>query len=166
MPMREAFTDAVFLDLIEEIRATHALVRFDEVEAAVAPYAILRHDVDYSPESALRLARLESSRGIRATYFLLPGSLYYSLLAPEHVLLARDLAGLGHEVGLHYDMRALHAFPRAERPAVLRAQIRLLEALSGTPVRTIAMHQSHLHPGPRPEPPAGILDAYADAFCR
>jgi hypothetical protein len=164
--MRDSFSDATLLELLEGIRATHALLPFADVPTAPGSYAILRHDVDYSPEAALRLARLEASRGIRATYFVLPGSLYYSVLAPEHALLARDLRALGHEVGLHYDMDTLRAFPPSERSAVLMAQIGLLETISGVKVKTIAMHQTGLHSGPRPEPPPGVLDAHAETFCR
>jgi hypothetical protein len=40
-------------------------------DAAEQPLVALRHDVDESLDSALKLARLEYGRGVRATYFVL-----------------------------------------------------------------------------------------------
>lgn len=61
---------------------------------------ILRHDVDRFPGNAIRLAELESSLGIRSTYYV-----RVSRSAPDSDLLKR-LASLGHEVGYHYEVLA------------------------------------------------------------
>ena len=42
-------------------------------------YLILRHDIDYSPAAALRMAELEANLGVKATYFILFSSSYYNL---------------------------------------------------------------------------------------
>ena len=34
-------------------------------------FFILRHDIDYSPESALTMAEMEAEMGLRASYFIL-----------------------------------------------------------------------------------------------
>jgi hypothetical protein len=128
------------------------------------PFFILRHDVDYSPAAALGLAEMESARGIRATYFLLLNTSYYNLLAPEHADVARRLVAAGHEVGLHYDLRFLQSFPAERGVELLEEQARLLGALSGAPVESIALHQPALV---GPDPLRGrtrFLDAYGDGF--
>ena len=130
------------------------------------PFVILRHDVDYSPRAALRLAALEAEAGWRSTYFLLPNGPYYNLLDAHHAGLPRRLADLGHEVGLHYDVRFLHSFPRRQWDDLLDAQAGLLETLSGQAVTSIAMHQPALN---GEDPFAGRTDrlnAYHPRFVR
>jgi len=166
--LRDSFDYATCWSILERISATHRLVTFRELrDDSPAPFCILRHDVDYSPAAALRLARGEASRGIRATYFLLAGTSYYNLLAPEHADFAAALTNLGHEVGLHYDVRSFAPFPRAEWPRLLRAQATLLGELAGQRVTSIAMHQPALHGSdPFRGEDHGFINAYDERYTR
>ena len=58
---------------------------------------ILRHDVDRLPQNALKMARLEHGLGIRGTY--------YFRVVPESFdrRVIEEIAGLGHEIGYHYE---------------------------------------------------------------
>jgi hypothetical protein len=164
--MRDCFTYDAYRRLIEGLCRTHVPWRFAECRESLPspPFFVLRHDVDYSPAAALRLARLEAEAGWRATYFLLPNGPYYNLLDPAHASLARRLVDLGHEVGLHYDVRLFHAAPRAAWADLLDAQARVLALLSGEPVVSIAMHQPALN---GEDPFAGgrkYVNAYAPRF--
>jgi len=58
---------------------------------------ILRHDVDISPASALRMAGLERDLDIRASY-------YFRYPSTFHPPTLRAVAALGHEVGYHYEV--------------------------------------------------------------
>jgi hypothetical protein len=83
--------------------------RFTFFEAVPAPGDLfLRHDVDLSLEAAVELAELEAAAGVRATYFLMPQSLFYNLASPVGERTLHRLRELGHAVGLHA------VFPRAE----------------------------------------------------
>ena len=167
--LRDSFDYATYWSLLDGIAITHRIVRFADLRDAepAAPFCILRHDVDYSPAAALRLAEQESARGIRATYFLLAGTSYYNLLSPEHAHVAQTVVKLGHEVGLHYDVRSFLPFPRDEGPRLLRAQATLLGELAGEPVTSMAMHQPALHgDDPFRDRDLGFLNAYDDRFTR
>jgi len=130
------------------------------------PFFILRHDVDYSTRAALTLAEQESDRCIRATYFLLPNSIYYNLLDPAHAGVPGRLIELGHEVGLHYDVNLLRRFAREKWTEIMRVQIRLLEVLSGSAVLSIAMHQPGLNGEDPLRQTSDFLNAYDDRFVR
>src|SRR5581483_2867944 len=106
MQLTDSFDYDTMWQLLGRIRDTHQLLRFCDLEAGSPTdrYCILRHDVDYTLYSALKLAHEEAARGIRATYFLLLNSAYYNLLSPSHGYVAAALVRLGHEVGLHYDV--------------------------------------------------------------
>lgn len=128
------------------------------------PFAILRHDVDYSPAAALQLAEQEALRAVSATYFVLLGTRYYNLLAPEHAHFARRLVELGHEVGLHYDVNFFRSFPRDEWPHLLRAQARMLGELAETEIASIAMHQPALNGEDPFRGDREFVNAYAPRF--
>ncbi|HEX8254059.1 MAG TPA: hypothetical protein VF846_13010 [Thermoanaerobaculia bacterium] len=168
--MRDSFDYDTYWLLLARISETHRLVTFAEFHKdkdVDAPFCILRHDVDYSPRAALRMAEQEAERGIRATYFLLTGTSYYNLLAPEHAHVAKTLVALGHEVGLHYDVNTFTPFARDEWPRILRAQATLLSELAGAPVVSMAMHQPALNGD---DPFRGqdhrFVNAYDDRFTR
>jgi hypothetical protein len=61
----------------------------------------LRHDVDIVLDAALRMAELESERGVSATYFLMTRSVFYNLDSREGEAAIERLRELGHRVGLH-----------------------------------------------------------------
>src|SRR5262245_14684381 len=128
MSMSDRFDFETYWWIMSHLAQTHRCVRFRDFANGepADSFVIVRHDVDYSPEAALRLAEQEAERGLFATYFLLVGTRYYNLLAPEHARVARRLVELGHEVGLHYDVNFLLSFSRAEWKGLLRAQARLL----------------------------------------
>jgi hypothetical protein len=169
MPLlRDRFDYETYFQLLDGLARTHQALRFcDFAEGEPrGPFFVLRHDVDYSTDAALRLARLEAERGFHATYFLLPGGLYYNLLDPGHAGVAAALVALGHEVGLHYDVGFFHAFPREEWDELLVAQASLLGRLAGAPVQSIAMHQPALNGADPFRGQGRFLNAYDDRFFR
>lgn len=164
--MRDRFDHETYWWILDRLSRTHRPVRFADLKPGLpdAPFFILRHDVDYSPAAALHLAEMEAARGVRATYFLLLNTSYYNLLSPEHAGVARRLAELGHEVGLHYDLRFLQAFPRQRWEELVDEQAGLLGRLSGVPVESIAVHQPALVGEDPLRGRTRFLDAYADRF--
>lgn len=166
--MRDRFDDETYWWILDRLCRTHRPVRFADLKPGLpgGPFFILRHDVDYSPAAALRLAALESARGVRATYFLLLNTFYYNLLSPEHAEVARRLVELGHEVGLHYDLRFFRSFPRERWEELLDEQARLLGTLSGVPVESVALHQPALVGEDPLRGRTRFLDAYEDRFFR
>lgn len=167
--MRDKFDFHTYWQIVERLTRDRRCLRFRDFhqQDPPAPFFILRHDVDYSPQAALNLAEQEAARSIRATYFLLTGTRYYNLMAPEHSHLAMRLTALGHEVGLHYDVNTFRPFPRAEWPRLLRAQANLLSELAGETVTSIAMHQPALNgDDPFHGQSLGFTNAYDDRFIR
>jgi len=166
--MRDRFDFPTYWWILARIAATHRCVRFRDFAAGepAEPFFILRHDVDYSPGAALRLAEQEAQRGVAATYFLLVGTRYYNLAAPEHAHVAHRLVALGHEVGLHYDVNSFRAFPRGEWSRLLEAQAHMLGELAGAPVASIAMHQPALNGEDPFRDERRFVNAYEPRFVR
>ncbi|MFA5839208.1 MAG: hypothetical protein WC890_00965 [Candidatus Margulisiibacteriota bacterium] len=67
----------------------------------------LRHDVDISPLSALKLGQIENNNGIKANFFFQIGADTYNIFSPKNIATIIELRKLGHCVGLHIDEQLL-----------------------------------------------------------
>jgi hypothetical protein len=159
-----SFTLDAYRTLLTHFGQTHSFVTFSEYATAHPQKLILlRHDIDYSLQHALTMAQLEAGLGIRATYFVLFSSPFYNVLAAENMDIPRQIAQLGHEVGLHYDVAVM---AQAEDPqALLRSQAGLLSELCGAEVRSIAMHNPSIS-GADIFRAAPYINAYDDRFSK
>jgi len=126
-----------YLELIEGMGAP--IVLLADLKAATGKVMAIRHDVDHDLQLALKFARMESSWGIRSTYFLLHTAKYWpdtkALLAS-----AKEMVALGHEVGLHLDGISEFVSGRKDPVTVLRAALVTLR--QAVPVRAAAAHGS------------------------
>lgn len=108
-------------------------------------FFILRHDIDFSLSAALKMAHLEAEQGVRATYFLLLSSENYNLLSEKSCTVPRQLAALGHEVGLHYDVRAMYERCNESVSTQLQWETDILSGLTGNTIHSIAMHNPSVY---------------------
>jgi hypothetical protein len=156
------FTHQGYLDLLQFITdLNYKMVSFREIPSD-GPYVIVRHDVDFSLEKALDMARLDHAAGVTSTFFFLVTTPYYNALSEHGVRIIQEIMGLGHECGLHYDCTG---FERLSSDARLRRVDRLahcLEDAAGAPIRVIAQHKPASSPI-RQEFPS-YIDAYSAPF--
>jgi hypothetical protein len=131
------FTEAHYRHVLEEARHHYAFVKIGEHRQS--PHVFWRHDVDLSPQRAFRLAQIEHELGVRATYFFMLSSPYYSLLEPAIRALARGIAGLGHDIGLHFDITA-HASVADELEDRARLERDILERWLAVHAAAISFH--------------------------
>lgn len=67
-------------------------------------FVLWRHDMDFSLNRGLALAKVEKKQGLHATYFLNLHSSFYNLAeASQHKIITAILE-LGHDIGLHFDV--------------------------------------------------------------
>lgn len=64
-------------------------------------FIILRHDVDERPKNALKMAEVEASFGLKATYY------FRIVKISNNPEIIKKIAALGHEIGYHYEDFAL-----------------------------------------------------------
>lgn len=62
-----------------------------------------RHDVEFEPDIALKMAEIEHSLDVKATYFFQIHSPYYNLFDSHYTEVFNKIKNLGHWVGLHFD---------------------------------------------------------------
>ncbi len=97
-----------------------------------ARYVILRHDVDLKAENSLAIAKIEHSFDINASY-------YFRVVKQSNKLeIIKAIAGLGHEIGYHYeDMTLCKGIPEK---AIEHFKRQLDYFRRYYPVKTICMH--------------------------
>jgi hypothetical protein len=108
-------------------------------------FVILRHDVDFSLEQALLLAKKENERGIRATYFILLQGMHYNALSKENIKIIKKIFNFGHEIGLHYDSN----FTRSKLSFNLRIKklTEILENIIGEKIISVAQDNPSISQG-------------------
>lgn len=134
------------------------------LKTEIERYFILRHDVDFSPEAALAMAKFEASLGIKATYFLLLNSPHYNLLSKDYADFPSKLIALGHDVGLHYDWVAYIALIDKDPIETIRFQLKILSKLTRTKIKSISMHNPSCFDSDPFRNFKEVLNAYDDKF--
>ncbi len=64
---------------------------------------IWRHDVEFSPDIALTMAKIEHDLGVHATYFFQVHSEFYNTYEPYFTNIVKRISELGHHIGLHFE---------------------------------------------------------------
>ena len=129
-----------YRELMMHLKSHYAFYQFAySLKGESRPFIILRHDVDYCPEKALEIARIEAEElGISSTYFILHSSPHYTILDPEVIKIVRQIHELGHAIGFHYDCAP---FNLVGNPGLLLEQmIGMFESLTQIKVSCISCH--------------------------
>lgn len=137
------FTEANYIRLLKLAVSKYRFVGYGE--EPVEPYAIWRHDVDYSPHRALAFARIEAELGVRCAYHILISGRYYNVFEPDVAAIFRKIGSLGHEIGLHFDMDVLADGEQSTFLDRISLEKTIVEAVSGMPVTTMSFHNYVLH---------------------
>lgn len=130
------FSETHYAELLELAAARFRFMRYTEADGA-AGGALWRHDIDFSPQRALALARIEAHKGLYATYFIQLSSRYYNPFEKEVTQCLREIADLGHGLGVHFDPDYRGGTPVETR---LRLEAEVLMELTGVPIAAFSLH--------------------------
>ncbi len=97
---------------------------------------ILRNDVDKAPGNSLRFALIQSSLGIKATFYF---RIVRKSFNPD---ILKKIASLGHEIGYHYEDLALAKGDPVKAISLFNTHLAKLREYY--PIKTICMHGSPL----------------------
>lgn len=123
----------------ELLEHAEAVVAMREIAAGERhPNVIgLRHDVDNVIEPSVELAEWEQRHGFRSTYYVLHDSPYWNSPALRPAL--EEIAGYGHEIGIHVNALAVALEQRDDPHIVLASALARLRRWGHT-VTGIAAH--------------------------
>ena len=156
------FTLDHYREILARITSTHRTFSFGEAaplgEALleVERFVLMRHDVEFSLDAALTLARADHDAGVRSTFFVQIGS-DYNLFEADGAEAVESILDLGHDLGFHYDLALLER-SGGDPVALASRAIELIESFFGTRIRAASPHMP-MRSG-RTLPIPGVVDAY------
>ena len=127
---------------------------------------ILRHDIDYCVEQAVKLARVEQEMGVSSTYFVLLRTDFYNPASKRTLDMVRQIHDMGHEVGLHFDEVAYQGCSAEELPALIHYEAKLLGDICGFPIRSFSMHRPNQLTLAKDLQVEGLVNSYGEEFFR
>lgn len=145
MTEHQAFTEATYSQILDAAREKYVF-RGSALDSD-KPTVCWRHDIDYSPQRARALARMEAARHLRCVYHIAPSGRYYNTLEPEIADILREIAGLGHEIGLHFDMDVFPVGTVGDDAFLQRVRLekQIVEHVTGQTPVSFSFHNHALH---------------------
>ena len=78
------------------------IIDFKDVDSFDNKYCVLRHDVEFSLERALSMAKLDFQYGVKSSFFIQVMNSAYNPLSTINKKILRKIIDYGHNVGLHF----------------------------------------------------------------
>lgn len=101
-----------------------------------------RHDVEFEPEVALKMAEIEHKCGAKATYFFQIHSPYYNLFDPHYTKVFHEIHALGHDVGLHFDSHYYRITDEAQLNKYIELDKKYFETVLNVKIATYSFHNT------------------------
>lgn len=161
------FTYSSYRDLTALLREQgYAICSYHNYEAQ-RRCAILRHDIDNSPEAALRLAETEAEASVFSTWFVMVTSDLYNPASARNLAALSALRRMGHEIGLHFDEKAYgDSLPPARLVPAIQREAGILSDILGEPVTTVSMHRPSRQTLEADLRIPGMVNSYGHTFFR
>lgn len=131
------------------------IVDFSDVEQAGHEFALVRHDVEFSVERALKLAELDASMKIASSFLFQVRSNAYNILSSINSRKIQEIADLGCRVGLHLYVSHLEEGDWESLEAELSKQKDIFEFATGLKCDRFSFHR----------PPKWVLERRDDVVC-
>ncbi len=103
---------------------------------------IWRHDVEFEPDLALRMARIENEEGVKTTYFFQLHSHFYNTLDGHYSNVFKEIKRLGHHVGLHFDSAYWGITSENQLSEYIKLDKEYMEKAFGTTIDTFSFHNT------------------------
>ena len=115
----------------------------DVLEFNLTRFCILRHDIEFSIDRALTLARLEKELEVTSTYTVQLRNNTYNALSEKNIKAIQEINELGHKIGLHQNPPNLSASKITEN---IQRDIQVLEHYYEFKIDRFAFHRPNLNP--------------------
>jgi hypothetical protein len=158
------FTTRQYAELLALAKAQYRFVSYSE-RLEAARFVLWRHDCDFSMNRALCLAKIEHQQAVKATYFLRPHGEGYSLLEKSQAKIAEKILGLGHDIGLHFDVDFYDVQSEEELDALIRREAGWLRDWFGAQPAAVSFHTpTRFELSCERDTYGGLLNCYSRTF--
>lgn len=101
-----------------------------------------RHDVEFEPDVALKMAEIEHKYSVKATYFFQIHSPFYNIFDKHYADVFHEIYALGHDVGLHFDSHFYGINEEAQLNKYIELDRTYFEAVMGVKIKTYSFHNT------------------------
>jgi hypothetical protein len=133
------FTVKGYREILQLAMEKYSFVRFDDQEEKER-YILWRHDIDFSVQRALKLAKLEASLGLTCIYFVQLSSMFYNVFEKENKNIVTEIGHMGHQIGLHFDPGLYGIEMESQLFRWLTYEKKILEELLNKEIKVFSFH--------------------------
>jgi hypothetical protein len=128
-------------------------------------FILWRHDLDFSLNRSLALAKIEQQEGLKATYFLNPHSEFYNLAELSQFLIIKEIVSLGHDLGLHYDATFHTVTSKTDLNCLVNKEAAFIEELFNVKPTAFSFHNPQTeHLQFEADNYGGLVNCYSKRF--
>ena len=124
---------------------------------------IIRHDVDYSLQKAIRIAEIENELNVKSTFFVLLSSDFYNVFSKENYNLIKKIISYGHNIGLHFDETRYEYKRTTFHDCVVNEAIILSSAIDYN-INSVSMHRPSKNTLAANYRFEGLINSYGNEF--
>ena len=96
------FSYAEYRNIITLVKQNLPIMDFSEVNDEVHSFCVLRHDIEFSIDRALEMARIEhEDLNVHSTYTVQLRNNTYNALSQKNIESIQEIESMGHYIGLH-----------------------------------------------------------------
>ena len=125
--------------IINWVKDNYDIVDYNDVEDDTESFAIIRHDVEFSPVRSLKIAEIDNELGIKSSYFFQIRNNCYNSLSGENIDIIKEISNLGHYIGAHINTSEFKSTDSLESFVVKDAQT--LSSYTGVEVDRFSFHR-------------------------
>ena len=128
-------------------------------------HLLWRHDVEFSPFIALKMAEIEVEEMVKATYFFQLHGEFYNVLEKEISEIVFKIKSLGHDIGLHFDSHYFDITNEKDLEKYLTLDTQYFNAIFGTDIKVFSFHNTNpFILSCEKENYAGLINVYSRFF--
>lgn len=101
-----------------------------------------RHDVEFEPDVALKMAKIEYDLGVKSTYFFQMHSQYYNIFDNHYTNVLNQIRELGHYIGLHFDSHYYGIKDESELNKFISVDREYFEKVLNIKINTFSFHNT------------------------
>ena len=158
------FNYAEYKNIITLVKENLPIMDFSEVNNKVNTFCVLRHDIEFSIDRALQMARIEhEDLNVHSTYTVQLRNNTYNALSQKNIEAIQEIESMGHYIGLHQNPPQMSD---DELVDYITKDIETLEHYYGFSVVRFAFHRCGSNPGilERYVEVPGKINCYAKEF--
>lgn len=139
MAIGASFTIAQYKELLKKAKKSYNFINYQDIDYSKR-FIIWRHDIDFSLNRALHLARVEFEEGITSTYFINLHSEFYNAMERSQSDIIVEILRLGHCLGIHLDAAYYNINNKRQIENILSFEAEILSRYFDTSIYAFSFH--------------------------